>query len=1239
MRLLQVYLCLFSAALAAFGQAANGTITGTVTDQSGAVVGSAAVRAKNVETGVLYPGTSTNTGNYTLLNLPPGRYELDATVQGFKKYVRTNLDLAAAQVMRLDVPLEIGSTGEAVTVSAEASLLKTESGDMSHNITFGNLANLPLLGIGGNNAGSSGVRNPYNTVVAIPGVSYSANTNMIVNGAPNNTAAYRLEGLDNTNHTVAFALQENQPSAEAIQEVAIQTSNYAAEFGQAGGGLLNVTMRSGSNRFTGSGYEYFVNEDLNAAYPFSNDGSGNKVRPRQRRNNFGGTIGGPIWIPKVYNGHDRSFFFFNFEEFREASGLNFSDTLPTAAYRNGDFSAISPNGGAGFNTGLGVPSTPIATDALGRSIFANTIYDPATRGIAPNGSGFANPFPNNIIPLSRIDPFAMAVQKFLPAPSNSNLTGNYAGYNLSQRLTKIPSLKLDHSIGNRGKLGFYWSTTGTDSPYSTPNGNADGLPENITGSRGTFIHSLTERLNYDHTLAPTLLLHLGAGYSRISFIDESPFTKNGGRFDCAGLTLKGCQTTFNFPTFQSTVGTGTQVAATGSSATLGGLQQLGNAQAHTTTITLRPSFNANATWLHGNHTVKLGSEVWFQGNITGPPSGVLFTFNNLNTTGNNAGNAGATAQPFSPASGLSGQQMGFGYANLLLGDVITASQRAPNGVRMGKSQWALFLQDSYKVTRKLSIDYGVRWDLATPNREQYGRSSSLGLTTPNPAAGGRLGAPIFEATCNCRFATSYPYAIGPRLGFAYQLDAKTVLRGGWGIAYGFAPDIPANSGTDQNNSPTGINNFVNVNAAGALPQPVFPNLDPGQSPLPGQTTGFTGFGFVDPHASRPPRQNQWSVGLQREITRSFVVEAAYVGNRGVWWQGPQGYLNQVSPQTFAKYGLNPFGNALDNLLLSSAINSAAVVSRVGSILPYSGYAGTNTLLNALRPYPQFSSTLVTNSPTGNTYYDSLQVKGTKRMSRGLSVNGTFTWSKAMVSTRQDLFNANSSSKTIQSTDQPYLFNANFTYETQKWFTNRALSLITKNWQVGGFVQYSSGLPLTPPSATVANNLGSSEMIRVPGQPLYLKDLNCRCINPYTDVVLNKDAWVNPTAGTFGPGPFYTAPVAGQSSLFYTDFRQARRPSESFNLGRNFRITERVNLQIRADFSNAFNRTQIGNPSTVNPLALPTKNAAGQYTGGFGAYTLSTVAKGATPSGTTNSTAVGQLVTQPRQGTVVARFVF
>ncbi len=1232
MRILAVTLCLLSIPVAAFSQTANGTITGTITDSTGATIAGAAVAVTNTDTGAVFPTVSTATGAYTTPNLPVGPYAVAVTASGFKKYTRSGLTISAAQILKVDATLEVGASTESITVSAESSLLKTESGDVATNVTLEQLQDLPILGIGNSNAGSSGVRNPYTSVVMLPGIYSVANSSMIVNGAPTNTAAYRVDGMDNTNHTVSFALQENQPSADAIQEVAVQTSNYAPEFGQAGGGLFNITMKSGTNQYHGSGYEYFVNEDLNAAFPFSSNGpngTGGKYRPRNRRNDFGGTLGGPVRIPRLYNGTNKTFFFFSYERYVETSGLTFSDTVPTAAYRAGDFSAISPAGGPNFNPNLGVPATPIGTDAQGRPIMANEIYDPATRGVNGAGQGYSNPFPNNMIPVSRITPFATAVQSLIPGPQNGNLTQNYTGNNISNRITPIPSLKIDQVLGDKGKLSFYWGLTGTVSLYSTPNGNADGLPDIISGARGTFIHSLTERLNYDYTLTPTLLLHFGAGYSRTLFVDTSPNTYNGNQFNCSTLGVTGCDVAYNFPTFTSMI-------PTNAASTLGGMQQMGNALLHTTTTTLRPSFNANTTWIHGDHTFKFGSEVWFQGNITAPPSGVGMSFGcTFSSTCSNT-NYGATAQPYSftPAAGQGAQQMGNYYANFLLGDAISTTQYAPTDNRMGKSQWGFYAQDSWKVTRKLTVSYGLRYDLATPTREQYGRSADLGVTTPNPAVGGQLGAPIFQATCGCNFMKTYPWAFGPRLGIAYQLDEKTVFRGGWGLAYGVPNDINPSSSSQLVSAVSGLNAFANYASPSFLPQPAWPNFNPGQSPIPGQVVGFTGLSLIDQNAARPPRQDQWSIGIEREVTRDFVIDASYVGNRGVWWEGQTslGLLNQVSPQRFAQFGLNPYTNPADNLLLNDQLSNPAVIARVGNFLPYTGYSTANSLLNALRPFPQFSTITVANAPTGNTWYDSLQIKGTKRMSKGLQINGAFTWSRSLVSTREDIFNPASSGKSIEATDQPYYFTTNILYQTQKYFSNRLLALVTQDWQVGALLQYASGLPLTPPSATTLNFLGGSEQIPT-GKPFFLKNLNCGCINPFQDQVLNPAAWANPATGAYGPGP--QSVFFGPPALYYSDFRAARHPSENFNIGRNFRIREKMLFSIRAEFTNIFNRTQIGAPSTVNPAGGLSRNKAGQYTGGFGTINL-TEAAGVAPSFGANTSA---LYSAPRQGTIVARFTF
>ncbi|HLH42960.1 MAG TPA: carboxypeptidase regulatory-like domain-containing protein [Bryobacteraceae bacterium] len=1228
MRLFFLVVSLVMVSAALLGQAANGTITGIVSDPAGAVVANASVEVRNTDTGVVYPTVTTASGEYTVTQLPVGPYQVTVRVMGFKTYTHSNIQVTAASIIREDPKLEIGATGETVTVTAEASLLKTESGDVAHNITLQQLDELPVLGIGGTNAGSSGIRNPFNSTVFLPGVVYTPNYVMIVNGSPNQASAFRLEGMDNTNHTVSYALQENQPSADAIQEVAVQTSNYAAEFGTTSGGVFNITMKSGTNQFHGSGYDYFVNEDLNAGYPFSytNPGfTGGKYRPRNRRNDFGGTLGGPVWIPGLYNGRNKTFFFYSYEYYKESQGLSFTDTLPAPAYQNGDFSAISPNGGANFNPGLGVTANAIATDALGRPVFANEIYDPLSRGVA-NGVGIANPFPNNVIPPNRFDPTAVAIQNLLP-PTTGALVNNYTGFNAGRRNTTIPSVKFDQILGSKAKLSFYWGHTLTDSQFSVPNGSDNGLPTLISTARGTFIGSQMERLNFDYTVTPTLLAHVGIGYSQISFFDDSPYTTGGGIFNCSSIHLIGCEGSFNFPTINVNA-SGLQNTAPNGATQLGGMTQLGNALAHTHTRTERPSTNANVTWVHGSHTYKAGMELWLQAQITAPPTGVGLTYSTP-TMGNTG--AGATGIPASLVTGAYTE--GFPYANFLLGDVVSATQYAPVDARMFKQQWALFVQDSWKATRRLTLDYGLRWDYGTAAREEYGRSANLGLNVPNPAAGGRLGAPIFEATCGCTFVSNYPYALGPRLGVAYQATPKTVIRGGWGFVYGFPADINLQNTADLTSAPAGVNAFVNIQTPGAMPQPSWPNFNPGQTPLPGQITGFSGFSFLDPNASRPGRQNQWSLGVQREITPNTVIEATYIGNRGVWWPGgPYGYLNQVLPAAFAAYGLSPYSNPTDNLLLGSALKDSAVINRLGNIVPYSGYSSSNTLLNALRPYPQFSTIGVTNSATGGTWYESLQMKGTKRLSHGLQVNGTFTWSKSLTEIRPIL--AVNSIKSLTSFDQPFLFNANILYTTQRWFSNPIVSTVVRDWQLGAFLQYGSGFPLPPPAATNTNYLGGSEDFRVPGQPLFIKNLNCGCINPYTDQVLNPAAWTVPANGTFGPA----------TGTYYGDFRTARYPSENFNIGRNFRVGKegRYNLQIRAEFVNIFNRLELGAPSTSNPTAPVTHNNFNQLNAGFGVINETVAGFQTAPSITGNpltGASTGQLYQNPRTGTLIARFSF
>jgi hypothetical protein len=1252
MRIVLVSLCLISAVPRMFGQAATGTFTGTVADPTGAVVASVGVEARNSETGVVYQAATTATGNYTITQLPVGTYEVLVKAPGFKTYSHANLAMPAGATIREDVTLEVGAATEAVTVTGQASLLSTESAEAAHNVTLGQLDNLPLLGIGAANAGTAGIRNPFALTQLLPGTTFGsptgagASNTVIVNGLPNNSEGVRIEGQDSRNNTPGVsATAVRQPSADAVQEVSVQTSNYAPELGSAGGGVYNIIMKSGTNSFHGSGYEYFVNEDLNAAGSFSQSSSGGKYRPRNRRNDYGTTLGGPVWIPKLYNGRDRTFFFFSWEQYRESNLLTFNDTVPTDAYRNGDFSAISPNGTCSLcaqygiqQSALGVPTA--ISDPLGRPIFANEIFDPLSRSVNPaNNLGYANSFPNNMVPASRFSPTAVAMQKLFPEPNNSNLTQNYIGDVPSQRITTIPSLKIDESFGPKNKFAFYYSTTGTASAVSTPLGNADGLPLEIGEYRGTYIDTKTIRLNYDRTMKPTLLLHLGAGWQRVRFDDHAPFTG----FDPSVFGLSGFKIHRQFPSV-------TGMCAGGSSPTLpctgaGGMQYIGTSnQGQTLTFFEKPTYNANLTWVHGNHAIKAGGEASQMGAVTQPFAGVTL-----------ATGTGPTSQPFTPTNSLNGYSMGFGYASFLLGDFTSTAQTPLEDYRQGHMAWAWFLQDSWKVSHKLTLTYGIRYDISTPVEEEHGRVGQFDPNTPNPNAGGHPGAVKFANTCNCSFYQStYPWAFGPRWGVAYQIDAKTVLRGGWGFVYQFPTDdgIPT-IGSSAVNAPTGINAFVNINTPNAVLQPVWPVTNPYVYPAPGVAIGATGnIPFApDRNFNRPPRQNQWSIGVQREVTRNLLIEAAYVANRDVWLNGstatasnPQdgspGFLSQLSPAVFAKFALYPYPgtgpagytlpqNYADYQLLTQPINSTAVISRMqaagagvnGLVLPYNGFPVTNSLLSALYPYPQFGNLTIAESPTGRSKYDSLQMKLTKRFSHGLQAAGAFTWQKGFVgANRQNYFDPMSSVWDLMQIP-PFQLTINATYVTPAipFGNNRFLNVLTKDWQIGMFAVYQSAPFLAPPSNTISNFL-TNEEYRVPGQPLFLVDVNDHSkINPYTQQVLNPNAWAPVPAGGAGPA----------LGTLYGDFRGPRRPVENANFGRNFRVKEKYNLQVRAEFTNIFNRTYLPQPITSVAPQLPlTRNGLGQYTNGFGVMNA-TAAVNTVPT----------LNGASRAGTLIARFTF
>ncbi len=1180
----------------AFAQSDRSQITGTIFDPAGAVVANAPVHARNLDTGGEYDAVSTTTGNYTLNELPVGRYQLNVTAPGFKSFVRDGFSVQAAQTYRIDVPLEVGATTDSVTVTAEAPLLNTESGELSKNVTSANLNKLPVLGIGSAFASNSGVRQPLAVTALVPGGIFVGDNVIRLNGTPSNTQSVRVEGQDSTNYTWVNAVSQNQPSVDSIEEFAVQTSNYSAEFGKAGGGVFLVTMKSGTNKYHGSVYDYFVNEGLNASTPFVN------VKPRARRNDYGFTFGGPADIPKVYDGHDKTFYFFNFEQFREKAVVNNSPiTVPTAGYRVGNFAqALTAR-----NATVG-----------GVTYREGTIFDPATQATVA-GRTSRTAFVNNTIPVARFDPVALAIQKMVPNPTDANaLFQNYLPSFAADRRTDITSLKLDQNMGSKGKLSGFYSMTRTISNTSVVLG-ADGLPDPISQARGNFDWVHTVRINYDYTLTPAMLLHIGVGY--VNQRGPSSYVPGRNDFDVASLGLTGMPYTGVFPRINGLTGANNT----------GGLAALGQATAGSGFKSWRPSGNLSLTWTKDNHTFKFGAET-----IIGH-----YTYGNLSS---NRGTFNYTASSTSD-SALFGQAIaggvtvGFPYASFLLGATDNYQIGPATNQHMREKAFAGFAQDTWKVTRKLTVDYGLRYDFQTYLREGAGRMPSFSQTTVDPTYG-RLGATIYDGSlpgrCQCNFGKNYPFAIGPRLGVAYQLTSKTVLRGGFGVVY---------------NKTAALNNLTVLGNDTALASPgqfipsfylrdgiktaitPWPNLSPSVFP---STQGSTpaGYGLVDPGVGRPARQMQWSVGLQREIVRNLVVEASYVGNRGAWWQAP-GLItyNAIQNKALAAAGLD-INSAADQALLRGGVRAVGAVNR-GFGLPYGQFPSTLTLAQSLRPFPQFGDIGSMYAPLGATWYNAFQSTVTKRFSHGLDFTYSFTWQKSLTNGAEnatgivsggsaeqvnDVFNRGIN-KNLSGYNQPLVSQITVNYVVPKmgWNGNmgaRALSWVARDWTLGTFLAYRSGQPLRVPAANSNLNgllfRGNSYANRVSGQPLFLADLNDHSVDPARTLYLNPAAWVDPPAGQFGG-----------SAAYYDDYRLQRRPTESFNVGRTFRITERATFNVRAEFSNVFNRTQMNNASSANATTAATKNALGVYTNGFGFINT------------------GGTASLPRQGTIVARLQF
>ena len=1207
----KLLIAIFILPLSIWAQTNRGAVTGTVTDSGGAFIPGVPVVLTNMETGAKFDSVSTGTGNYSLLQLPVGTYSLAIERPGFSKYEQTNIQVELAVTTRVDVTLRIGSATDSVTITAESSQLKTENGEQSMTVASNQIAELPInFGIG-----AGAIRNPLSFAQMTPGASFNGWNNISINGGSANFKVV-FEGQQSDDPYSTQVSDEIQPSVEAIEQFTLQTSNLTAEFGGVGnGGIYNFTSKSGTNQFHGSAYTYIENTAFNAGIPFTNDGTGHHQKVVKHLADYGGTIGGPVWIPKVYNGKNKTFFFFNLERYRDREALyNGITTVPNAEYLAGNLS----------NNLLVTGNRNLGTDFAGRPIIQNAIYDPATAVTDSSGRRVLQPFPNNIIPTSRIDPVSLKIIGLLPKPNIGNdlYVNNFAETGNFYKLQNLPSIKVDQNFGSKLKISGFFQTQST-----TKSNGVDGLPAALSQVRIQAIYSQLARFNLDYTLSPTLLFHFGAGFQQHKNPDTVPPV--AANYDITQLGIVGSPGT-GFPRIG---GIGDNV--------YGGMTPSFGPGSRNLFIGDRLSGLPTLSWVHENHTYKFGVE--YKYDTTNYSS-------KTNLSPSYGFSSAETSQPLYGQVLPTGTGIGSAWASFLLGDYDSVSAGDGQALFYRRTSWALYAQDSWKLTKKLTLDYGLRWDLQQPIQELHDRIASFSPTTPNPNAGGLLSGVIYEGSgtgrCNCQFASEYPFAFAPRIGAAYQINSKTVIRAGWGFSYGPLVNLL----TDPSSASTGFNTVTipspgNGVGAGFLSQPLNFNqtalyaatYDPGLNVVPGGGIQSAP-SLVDKNSGRPSRVNQWNLSLQREVIKNVLVEAAFVGNHGVWEANgsSQGFYNAtagnlinynaVSPAVLAKYGLSDLTNPSTIALLNSTISSTVAVA-AGFKPPYAGFPSSASVLQSLRPFPQYSSIAQYQAPLGDSWYDSLQTKVIKRFSHGLTATATYTFSKTEDSTTNagSIYNRGSF-KGLAVNDIPNIFSLSVDYTIPAFGVvkrNPIAKMLLSDWRVTTLDTDQSGALLASP--TSSNAIGSylatgyTRQVRIPGQPLYLININCNCVDPTKQTVLNPAAWQNQTTG-----------VPGSNIVYYNDFRGQRRPVISAGLGKVFRIHERASLSVRAEFFNLFNKLlSLPDPSTGSPQNPVTRSNQGLLTGGFGYLNYTGI----------SANSVSSSLPTPRTGQIVARFDF
>jgi hypothetical protein len=1162
LRLLLFLLICGVLAVSALGQLDRGAITGSVKDATGAVLPGANVTVENQNTGVKTEAITNDIGNYSFPNLPIGRYSLTYAMPGFKTLERTGITVGVAQNVRVDVVLDLGEVSDLVTVAANAELLNRDSSLVGTAMQSEVLTDLPLSFSGGRSIENFAYK-------LTPGVEGN-NWTSYIGGSPAFSKEVLIDGMSATAQ-IQGHVGESSPTMEAVQEFRVQTSGMSAEYGRSSGGVFNFSLKSGTNQFRGSAFHYLRNEALNAN-SWMNNYRGVK-RPRDRQELSGGSLGGPVYLPGIYDGRNRTFIFGAFEHYvqerLQLGPMNY--TVPIPDFLNGDFSRL-------------LTTTEVGTDALGRPVYSGQIYDPATMRQV-DGRWVSDPFPGNIIPQNRmsavsgkvIDIYRKQYQPMVPGILTNNAARTL--YNDPWFHQTQFTAKADHVITDNNRLSG--SLIWTQRPRILVDQGGVWDPNDSRNTGGPFsrarkqeVTSRALRVSDNHTFRPNLMNTFSVAYNRYN--NPSLATESeGGWPQTLGFGNNSSSGQFPQISFGSAVnGVGTEQIGYGASGFYVGNTYI---------------VNNSIGWITGRHSLKFGGEVWRQQINSHAGTDVLsFGF--------------TPTQTGIPGEGWS-NRVGFGFASFFLGEMASNSKNVEFDLYGRRDYVSFFAQDDVKINSRLTLNLGLRWDQAQPYREKYARWANFNPDVMNTNFN-MPGALEFLSDPKDSFEKNQTWTqFSPRLGAAYQLTDKVVLRAGYGIfyiptginywsgvPYGFAP------GFKGTNFVTGTGNEPRGNwDAGFIENYAAPNQDP--------NTLVWGMVAIDPDALKLGYTHQYNGSVQFALTTDTMVEATFMGTQGRRLNNGSLRRNQPTRQAYEAAGVNPHAWVWD----------AGSAAGAGVPYPYEGFSGNAGF--ALMPHPHVMAVtwgpiFYVGSPLGESSYRSTQFTLTRRMAGGVATQMSYNLSRAVGNSEtnfdetwnasggiQDMYNLKEDARTVLPYDQTHIFKGQVTYSLPfgrgRNFMNEVpgvVDAILGGWNLSTVFKYNTGSPLgISPNVSRPGWEGSVYANYNPegdfSRKFDSKNFNPASQNDPGNRYFDPSAFSNPTGNNLGNGKRRYEELRGFGGL-----------SEDIGLLKYMSFTETAKLQIRAELINAFNRRYFSGPGT----GLGNVNTLGNVTSTTGA---------------------------------------